>query len=258
VEPYGSADVVTQTLFATALPVRDDITRTFTDALRRLAVPGPAWTGAQRIAMAAEVRAARTCSLCAERKAAVTPAAVPQSHEATPDLPAAIVDALHRMATDPGRLTRSWLDRILDAGITDVAFAEAVGVMATVVAMDTFARGIGSDPLTMSPPVAGESSGARPAGSEIHSAWIPTVRPELSEGELATYYARWGGAALGVAHIGRAISLSPSDQIGFFEIGDALYVPVENLVDFGWGRAIARSQIELLATTVSATNECFY
>jgi hypothetical protein len=208
--------------------------------------------------MAAEVRSARTCALCAERKAAVTPAAVTGSHSATIELPAAVVDALHRIATDPGRLTRAWLDRVLGSGVSDVAFAEAVGVMATVITMDTFARGIGSDPPPMNPPVNGEPSRTRPSGAEIHSAWIPTVRPEQSEGELAAYYARWGGAALGVAHIGRAISLSPADQIGFFEIGDVLYVPVELLVDFTWGRAIERAQIELLAATVSASNECFY
>jgi hypothetical protein len=251
-------DVTAGTLFASPIPVRGDVDRTLRDALDRLSKPGPAWTSPQRIAMAAEVRAARKCELCAERKAAVTPAAVKRSHNATPELPAVIVDALHRIATDPGRLTRSWFDGVLESGISDVAFAEAVGVMATVVALDTFALGIASDAPAMKPPAAGEPSGARPTGAEVHSAWIPTVRPELSVGGLAEYYERWTGAALGVAHIGRAISLSPADQIGFFEIGDALYVPVEKLVDFTWGRAIDRSQIELLAATVSATNECFY
>jgi hypothetical protein len=246
--------VTPRTLFASTLPVRDDVSAAFADSLDRLATPGPEWTGRQRIAMAAEVRAARSCELCGERKAAVTPAAVPRVHDATEELPAATVDALHRIVTDPGRLTRKWLDGVLDAGISDIAFAEAVGVMATV----TFARGIGVDALVMKPAKSGEPSRCRPAGAEVHSAWIATVRPELSEGDLADYYARWSGAALGVAHIGRAISLVPADQIGFFEIGDALYVPIEKLVDFSWGRAIARSQIELLAATVSATNECFY
>lgn len=250
--------MTSRTLFASTLHVRDDVSDAFADSLDRLATPGPEWTGRQRIAMAAEVRAARSCELCGERKAAVTPAAVPRVHDATEELPAVIVDALHRVVTDPGRLTRKWLDGVLDAAGSDVAFAEAVGVMATVVAMDTFARGIGVDPLVMKPAESGEPSHCRPAGAEVHSAWIATVRPDLSEDDLADYYARWSGAALGVAHIGRAISLSPADQIGFFEIGDALYVPIEKLVDFSWGRAIARSQIELLAATVSATNECFY
>ena len=39
----------------------------------QLGLPGTWWTGAQRIAMAAETRAARECPLCRSRKKALSP-----------------------------------------------------------------------------------------------------------------------------------------------------------------------------------------
>lgn len=42
-------------------------------AWAHIAMPGAVWTGAQRVAIAFEARAATKCRLCAERKAAVSP-----------------------------------------------------------------------------------------------------------------------------------------------------------------------------------------
>ena len=51
--------------------VRDDFARAHTRFWARLARPGAWWTGAERVDIAREVRAARECTLCAARKAAL-------------------------------------------------------------------------------------------------------------------------------------------------------------------------------------------
>ena len=51
-------------------PVRADIEEAHTFFWQKLAAPGTWWTGAERVAIGAEVRQARHCQLCQERKAA--------------------------------------------------------------------------------------------------------------------------------------------------------------------------------------------
>ena len=51
----------------------------------RIAGPGTWWSGAQRVGIAAEVRAARTCPLCRERKLALAPGAVAGAHATASD-----------------------------------------------------------------------------------------------------------------------------------------------------------------------------
>ena len=70
----------------TDLPVRPDLEDAHRETWRRIAAPGTWWTGAERVAMAAEVRRARRCALCAERKAALSPFAVEGRHDPVPGL----------------------------------------------------------------------------------------------------------------------------------------------------------------------------
>jgi uncharacterized protein YbjT (DUF2867 family) len=92
------------------IPVRGDLPRAHQEAWRRLASPGSAWSGAQRVALVQEGRNARACDLCRERRAALSPAAVVGAHGPAPGLPEAAVEAVHRLTTDPGRLFRSWFE----------------------------------------------------------------------------------------------------------------------------------------------------
>src|SRR3989475_13047015 len=81
---------------AALVPVRDDFAAAHTRFWKRLASPGAWWTGAERVAIAAEVRQARHCALCQARKAALTPAAVQGRHDHLGALPDAAVDVIHR------------------------------------------------------------------------------------------------------------------------------------------------------------------
>ena len=84
-------------------------------AREALVSPGDWLTGAQRRAAWLEYRDARTNELDQARKAAISPAAVDGSHAATDQLSAEAMEIVHRVASDPGRLTRAWADQMIDA-----------------------------------------------------------------------------------------------------------------------------------------------
>src|SRR5437868_14986125 len=91
------------------LAVRDDLAAAHRRALERIARPGTWWSGAERLAIAAEARHAPSCALCRRRLEALSPHAVAGRHDAG-SLPEPVLEAVHRIRTDPGRLSKTWLD----------------------------------------------------------------------------------------------------------------------------------------------------
>ena len=82
-------------------------------AWRRLGEPGTWWSGAERLAIAKECRAAVECALCAARAGSLSPFGVQGSHSvAEPSLPAAAIEAIHAIRTDSGRLGETWYSRL--------------------------------------------------------------------------------------------------------------------------------------------------
>jgi len=55
--------------------------------------------------MAGEVRAAFDCDFLGGRKKALSPFQMEDRHDSNSNLPEAIVDAVHRIVTDPSRLS---------------------------------------------------------------------------------------------------------------------------------------------------------
>jgi hypothetical protein len=170
--------------------VRVDLAAALDAEWDRLGHPGTWWTGEERIALAREARTARSCRLCRTRRAALSPYAAPDNHSAAASLPGVVVDGVHRLASDPGRIARRWSDEILAAGITQAQIVELIGVAATQTMVDTFCRGIGRPPLALPPPVLGEPCRQLPPQATVSSARLPTVEPENADGELADYYAK--------------------------------------------------------------------
>lgn len=237
------------------LRVREDIAASQRRAWERIGRPGSWWTGAERLAIAAEARNALTCRLCRKRKQALSPRQVRGEHDSFGLLPAAAVEATHAIRTDPGRLTRSWLDGVLDDELTPERYVELVGVVVTTVVVDTFARGLGASvPPLPSGPVQGEPTRRRPKGARFQKHWVPTLAPEdVAPGELDPY------AGNRAANIHRALSLVPEEVVGFFDLGQTHYLSSAQMTDLGVRhRAIDRAQIELLAARVSALNQCVY
>lgn len=238
----------------TPLPVRGELVAAHRRAWTRLAAPGEWWTGAVRMAIARETRAATDCALCKDRKAALSPYAVTGTHTAATELLGVLVELIHRTRTDSGRMTRKVYDDALAGGLSDAEYVETIGVMATVIAIDTFCDTMGIPRHALPAPVAGEPRRRRPAGAKNGLAWVPTVAPEdATEAEVRMY------DGLAAVNIHRALSLVPAEVEGFFDLDAVQYLPDAVLRDFGTEyRALTHAQIEFLAGRVSAINQCFY
>ena len=240
---------------AAPLAIRADLAAAHRRARDHLARPGAWWDGRQRVALIAETRHALQCRLCRERKAALSPAAVAGMHDSLGELPEAAVEAVHRIRTDPGRLTRSWFDNVIRSALTPEQYVEIVSVVAHTVALDTFARGVGIPQLPLPDVSDGAPSCHRPSGAKPGPAWVPWIEPEdLTEAEAGIY-----PTARPPANIHRAMSLVPAEVRSFFDLCEHHYLGPLEMRDFGREyRAITHAQIELLAARVSALNRCFY
>src|SRR6059036_2052732 len=124
--------MITPDYSAAGVPVRDDIRRSHRALWEHVAAPGAWWTGAERVAIAAESRHAVGCGLCRERKEALSPGAVRGEHDTYGELPTLVVDVIHRVRTDAGRLTRDWFEGVIAAGLTAAEYVELVGVVTMV------------------------------------------------------------------------------------------------------------------------------
>ena len=235
--------------------VRDDLRAAHERAWYALGRPGSWWTGAERIAIAEATRAASTCTLCRERKAALSPYTIAGVHDG-PAAPSAVaVDAVHRIATDPARLTRRWHDDLRAAGLGDGAYVELIGIVTTVIGTDSFCRAIGVPPHALPAAVPGEPSRHRPANATNEGAWVDTIPSGAATGPDADLYADIPGRTPNVI---RALSLVPDALRTLKDLGAAHYMSTAEMPQLTRGRAIDRAQIELIAGRVSALRECFY
>ena len=237
--------------------VRDDLATAHAQAWAALAAPGTWWTGAERVAIAAETRAARDCKLCLARKQALSPEAVAGAHDRCTTLPEAVVDVAHRIASDPARLSRRWFEDVTTNGISDAHYVEALAVVARTVSIDSFCRGLGLAPHGLPEAQPGEPSRHRPAGARNGEAWVALVATSDATGSEADLY----GGARRAPNVMRALSLVPDEVRMLRSLAPSHYVPFERVPDAGFtppGRALSRAQMELIAARVSALNECFY
>ena len=217
-------------------------------------MPGTWWQADTRGAIAAEARNAQRCDLCGRRNEALSPTAVEGEHDSVGSLPANMVDLVHRMVTDPARLTRQWFDGVIAGGLSDEEYVEVVSVVAHVVAIDTFARGLGIAPYPIPEPRQGVPSRRRPSGAKDNGSWVATIVPGDHGPEEADLFE--GG---GSSNIWCALSLVPDEVRSFFDVINSQYLPGWAMSDFEHEhRALTHPQIELLASRVAALNQCFY
>lgn len=239
---------------AALVPVRDDFAAAHTRFWQRLAAPGTWWTGAERVAIAAEVRHARHCALCQARQAALTPAAVQGHHDHLGTLPDAAVDVIHRVVTDPGRLSRQWFQETLAAGLAAEQYVEILGALVALVSIDSFCRGIGVPLHPLPEPQPGAPSRYRPPGAIQEEAWVPMIPVERATGAEADLY---GGQAVG--NVIRAMSLVPDEVRTLLDLSTVHYLPRGQGRDLSASTgALNRMQMELIAGRVSALRQCFY
>jgi hypothetical protein len=207
--------------------VRDDLAGAIERAWRRLSGPGTWWNGAERLQIVAETRNALHCPLCRMRKAALSPYGVAGEHASLGTLPAPVVEAIHRVRTDAGRLTEAWLERTLAAGVSDAQYVEIVGIVATTTGLDTFSRALGTPPAALPAPRGGEPGRRRPRGAKKSIARVATVSPADMTAEDVNPYPEFGQV-----HIQQALSLVPGAVIEFFDLDTALYLKQDWIRDF--------------------------
>lgn len=250
--------------------IRADLANAIDLARQRLVQPGTWWTGAQRRTIAEEARHARNCTLCQQRRKALSPYSVQGSHDMLGDFSPDALEAIHRLSTDSGRLTEKWVKDVTAGDLSEEAYVEIVGIVATITALDTFDYVVGSTstdaavdtavsefancPGQLPNPEPGEPTRHRPKGAKRNLAWVRTLAPEDVEPADPNPY-----PVHGKANIHRGLSLVPQEVFNFFDLDVELYIQDSQLRDYGNSpRAINRAQIELIAGRASAINNCHY
>jgi len=215
------------------------------------------WTAEERIAIASESRAARECRFCAERREALSPYAVEGAHDSKGSiLSAPMIDVIHRITTDPGRLAERWYRELTDAGMSAEELVEITSIIGVVTIGDTLARALGQPDraLPSLSPDPGEPHRQTVAGAITARAWVPMVEPDQAEGMQKLMYEQVESAAGFVFNVARSLTAVPEAVRDFF----GTFLP--NYSTHGAVRpgGLNRTQVELLASSTSAWNDCFY
>ncbi len=237
-------------------PIRPDIRKAHQTYWQRLAQPGSWWTGAQRVAIAAESRQSLTCTFCTERKQALSPYQFPGGHETTQDLLDDIaIDAIHRIITDQTRIAAHYIEQNAAQGLTKNAYVELVGIVVAMFSIDEFHRGLGIPLEPLPIPDSGEPSHYQPEILSDDIGFVPTVPPQGAIGAEADL---WSDGR--TANVVRALTLVPNALRDWRMLSDAQYISFASMGNFVGdpNRSINRMQTELIAGRVSAINECFY
>lgn len=223
---------------------------------KKLASAGSWLSGAERVAVAKEVRQAGSCSLCRDRKAALSPYQVDGAHETVTDLPDLVIEVVHRIITDPGRLTRTWYEGLLKQGLTSEKYIEVLGTLGCVLTIDEFCRGLGLPLHELPEPVAGEPDGYRPANilEDGDGAWVPILPNVVDEGPESDL---WDGRT---GYVIRALSLVPEEVRSMLDLLDTHYMNNNQIWNVTGSRrgTLSRMQMEVIAARVSGLNGCFY
>ncbi len=239
------------------VPVRADIPAAHTKIWQKLAEPGTWWTGAERVAIAAEVRKARQCQFCTARKSALSPSAIEGKHDTEGVLSEVVLEMIHRISTDSGRLSKEWYEQLSAQGLQDTHYIETLGVLVRTISIDTFCRGIGVPHHPLPSPRAGTPLQRRPPQAQLNGAWVAMFPNGPVTGPDADLYADRPvtGPVL------RALSLVPDEvRLSILTLLPAQYMDPFSVRDpqADSGRAINRPQMELLASRVSVLSQCFY
>ena len=202
------------------LPVPDDLKGLFRRSWDDLAAPGTWWGSEERVAIAAVARRARV-----------------NLGEGAEGLPTAANEAAQLIASAPATATQGWVER-MTAALGVGRFVELTGAVSSVVGIDTVTQLLGCEPEPLPLATGGEARNDANVKGRQGRAWVPLTGPPLPR---------------------FALSAVPRAQKAVVALLDRLYVNREQqAVRDNVVRGLHRTQIELVATTVSHGNGCFY
>ncbi len=234
--------------------MRSDLIDAHERAWAASAAPGTWLTGAPRVAVAAEIRRARECAHCARIKDALSPNAVQGAHDTLGNVGPAEIEPIHRVVSDPGRLSEQWSQAMLARGLAEGEYVEIVALIAMVMMLDTCLRALGLPERALPSPGAGAPTRYRPLGARKKAAWLPLVEPEDAvEADGPMYPSPKAG------YIYRGLSLVPQSLRDYWSLASCHYLPGDVVYQFVRSiRAIRRPQVEIIAARVSAPHQCVY
>ncbi len=198
-----------------------------------LAVPGRWLTAQQRVAIAEECRHA----LDGRRGSGD---ALSDQHR---DLVAFLVH-------DPAGVQDLELDDLLGHAMSVDEYVETCAVASKVIAIDACCSALGASRPELPEPGPGEPSRVRPSAAADLGGRVPMLSAEDLAAEI--------GAGVYHVNVRRGHSLVPEEAALQIRLVEALYVPDLLAHGLEGRRGLDRTQIEAMATRVSALNRCFY
>lgn len=229
-------------MYPERLNMSTEIRQAHASAWQTISATGAFFTGEQRAAMVRAARDAQECDLCLQRREALSPNAVHGNHLNQGPLDETIIEVIHRIRMDPGRLTKQWFEEVTES-LSQAAYIEIVSVVASAVIIDTMhnALGLGVAPLRH----AQSSTPSHQVNDAVvdGGAWVPIMDADQTMADTGLPR---------VPNIARALGLVPSALDLFFAIFRPLY-QLKNI-----NLSISQAQAEFVAARVSAMNECFY
>lgn len=238
-------------------PIRADLVSAYRNYWHQLASPGTWWTGAERIAIAAESRQAPLCAYCAERKNSLSPYNVEGEHESSSEtlLSAEAIDAVHRVITDQTRITKRYIQDNVNSGLSEGKYVELVGVVVCTFSIDEFFRALGLPLEPLPAAIDGPPSGYVPEGLESESGMVAMIRGGQEGPDEKDLWPPHRAP-----NVLRALSQVPNALREWIAISNAQYLPMQKIGDPGseTERILDRMQIEIVAARISSHNECFY
>jgi hypothetical protein len=242
-------------LYATSkYPVSDDIAAVHAAQFGQLGEPGTWWTGAQRLAIVTEARAAAISAGLLEDP--LDGNAPSEADLLSADLPDFVRGVIQSLAVSPQDIDYAFYQNALKDGLSDAEYVEIVGLVARMTTFDVFARGIGVALAPLPAAQTGEPSRARPAVAVQELAWVPTIPLGEDGGDFAkTLYKNRP-----LPYIFRGMSLVPGETEAHMELEHVQYLPMSKVLiaDYQHHDGLSRAQAELVAARISALNECFY
>jgi hypothetical protein len=237
-------------------PVRANFAEAHNRYWKQLAAPGAWLSGAERVAVAKEIRQASSCKFCSQRKAALSPYQVDGTHDTATSLSHTMVEVIHQVTTDSARLTKNWFDGIMQQGLSAEQYVEIIGTLVEVFAIDEFCRGLAIPLNALPEPLPGEPNKYRPENirEDGDGTWVPLLPNAVDTGPESDL---WDG---GAGYVIRALSLVPNEVRYLQDQLNVHYLDLTqiwNVKDSPFG-GLSRIQTEVVAARVSAHNACFY
>ncbi|HAO55037.1 MAG: hypothetical protein MK322_00740 [Pseudomonadales bacterium] len=227
----------------TEYPLREELITAHAAQWERIGQPGAFWTAEDRVAFVQEARSSQSCDFCILRKKAMSPYAVTGKHTSFTNLPSVLIDTIHRIRTDPQRITRRMFDEVLASNYSREQYIELVSVVTSATIIDTLHQALG-----ISLPETPEINSGNPLGQKKphlvdEGAWVPLADTKFTLTDTGMPSA---------PNITRAMGCVPSAVELFFGTFRHHYA-LKNIP-----MNISQSQAEYVASRVSSINECFY